>query len=76
MKNQPIQLFTKHLIFPLLLVQMKPNIIFPGTHLKQHEPSVIQYAKVTDGNTKEFPEENANTVKATLAEASPGIFCK
>ena len=33
---------------------------------------MIQYAKVTDGNTKEFPEENANTVKATLAEASPG----
>ena len=36
------------------------------------DPSVIQYAKVTDGNTKEFPEENANTVKATLAEASSG----
>ncbi|MFK9093877.1 metallophosphoesterase [Bacillus salipaludis] len=36
------------------------------------EPGVIQYAKVTDGNTKEFPEESAITVEAALAKASPG----
>ncbi len=36
------------------------------------EPGVIQYARVTDGNTKVFPEESAITVKANLAEASSG----
>ena len=36
------------------------------------EPGVIEYAKVTDGNTAEFPEEDAKTVAATLTEASSG----
>ena len=34
---------------------------------KQQIPGVIQYAKVTDGNTKEFPEENANHSKSNFS---------
>ena len=35
-------------------------------------PGVIEYAKVTGGNTSEFPTENVKSVTATLAEASTG----
>ena len=39
---------------------------------KTDVPGVIEYAKVTDGNSSAFPSEHVQSVTATLAEASAG----